>query len=420
MNKIVILTGLSLIGLVIFNGWLIFAFVSSLRKRSPSNSLPNKLLPKTAVILCLRGADPFLPRCIQALLNQNYPDYELRIVVDSCQDPAWEIVNQLIKNYPSTKVRASTLAFPLSTCSLKCSALVQAVSELNGDLKVVALVDGDTMVHPNWLRELVVPLSNSKVGATTGNRWYLPQGKCWGTTIRYLWNVASVPQMHFYQICWGGSLAIKTEVLHKTGLLTKWEQAFCEDTMLYRILRLQGLQIEFVPSLMMLNREECTVRGFYRWGKRQLLNTRLYHPFWWAIVVYSFAINLLPIWAGVQLEAVWLNEEWLSVAYLGTAIFINTASLPIFLFILETQVRAVIQARGEKLPRFSAIKILKIVFAIPFTQIISTIALLSAMMMRKVNWRGIKYKINGPWNIKLVKYRPYNYSNKSINSSVSL
>lgn len=420
MNKIVMLTGLSLIGLVIFNGWLMFAFVSALRKRSPSNSLPDNLLPKTAVILCLRGADPFLPRCIEALLSQNYPDYELRIVVDSCQDPAWKVVNQLIKNYPHKQVRVSPLAFPLSTCSLKCSALVQAVSELNHDFKVVALVDGDTVVHHNWLRELVAPLSNSKIGATTGNRWYLPYGKCWGTTIRYLWNVASVPQMHFYHICWGGSLAIKTKVLRQTGLISKWEQAFCEDTMLYRILRLQGLQIKFVPSLMMLNSEECTVRGFYRWGKRQLLNTRLYHPFWWAIVVYSFVINLLPIWAGVQFETVWLNEEWLSVAYLGTAIFINTASLPIFLLTLEHQVRAVIQARGEKLPQFSAIKILKIVFANPFTQVISTIALLSAMKMRKVNWRGINYEIYGSLNIKLVEYRPYNYSRKSINSSISL
>ncbi|MGB3654523.1 MAG: hypothetical protein WBA41_25395 [Rivularia sp. (in: cyanobacteria)] len=94
--------------------------------------------------------------------------------------------------------------------------------------------------------------------------------------------------------------------------------------------------------------------------------------------------------------------------------------MPIFLFILESQVRTVIQARGETLPRFSTIKILKIVFAIPLTQIISNVALLSAMMMRKVKWRGINYKINGPWNIKLVKYRPYNYLKKSINSPISL
>ncbi|MBV6625863.1 MAG: glycosyltransferase family 2 protein [Rivularia sp. (in: Bacteria)] len=419
MNEIVILTVLLLIALIIFNGWLTFSFVFSLRKPQ-SNCLPDKLLPKTAVVLCLRGVDPFLSQCIEALLNLDYPDYELRIVVDSCQDPAWKMVNQLVKDYPDKKVKVSPLAFPLSTCSLKCSALVQAVSELNDDFKVVALVDGDTVVHANWLRELVTPLHDSQVGATTGNRWYLPQGKYWGTTIRYLWNVASVPQMYFYGICWGGSLAIKTEIFHQTELLQEWEKALCEDTMLFQILRVRGLRIKFVPSLMILNREECQLTSFFQWGKRQLLNTRLYHPFWWAIVCYSLVMNVLPIWAGMQLETAMLNRQWLDAFYLGSATTLNLASLPIFLIILEYQVRTVINTRGEKLPSFSISKVLKIVLVIPFAQIISTIALISSLNMKRVKWRGITYRINGPWDIRLIQYRPYKKIDKLAKLSVSL
>lgn len=419
MNEIAIFTSTVLIGLVIFNVWLTAAFVSTLRRRSP-DSLPDELLPKTAIILCLRGADPFLPNCIQGLLNQNYPDYELRIVVDSCQDPAWKMVNEIIQNNPAKQIHVSSLKFWHSTCSLKCSALVQAVSELNDDFKVVALVDGDTIVHSNWLRELVAPLNDSRVGATTGNRWYLPQGKYWGTTVRYLWNVASVPQMYFYRICWGGSLAIKTEVFRQTKLLSRWKRAFCEDTMLDSILRLQGLQMKFVPSLMMLNREECRLPGFISWSKRQLLNTRLYHPSWWAIVLYSITMVLLPFWAGRQLEAAIFNKQWLYVSYLGSATAINIVSLPILWVIIEYHVRVVIQARDEKLPPFSLSKIIKILFTIPFAQIISLIILISSMRIRRVKWRGINYRINGPWDIKLVEYRPYKYLDKSVKSTVSL
>jgi len=414
VNFIATLTGSSLIGLVIFNGWLVFSFVSSLRKRQ-SDSLPDKMLPKTALVLCLRGADPFLPQCIHRLLNQNYPDYALRIVVDSCQDPAWEIVNQLVEDYPKTKVRVDVLACQLSTCSLKCSSLVQAISELNDDFEVVALVDADTIVHSNWLRELVTPLNDSKVDGTTGNRWYLPSGKYWGTTIRYLWNAASVPQMYFYNICWGGSLAIKTEVFRQTGLLSKWEKAFCEDTMLFQVLRHQRKKIKFVPSLMMLNREECTLSSFFGWSKRQLLNTRLYHPFWWLIVFYSGAMTLLPVWAGMQLEIAILKEKWSYVGYLGCANAINLLSLPILLTIIHNQVGKVIQARGEKLPLFSVSKIFKILITIPFVQIISGISLVFSMRMRRVKWRGVTYKINGSWNIQLLEYRPYKYLEKAVN-----
>ena len=67
------------------------------------------------------------------------------------------------------------------TCSLKCSSIVQAVSELDNSYRVVAFVDADAVVHPDWLRQLVSPLSAPRVGATTGNRWYLPNGNHWGS-----------------------------------------------------------------------------------------------------------------------------------------------------------------------------------------------------------------------------------------------
>ena len=45
--------------------------------------------PKAVVVLCLRGRDPFLDQCVRALLDQDYPRYDVRIVVDGPDDPAW-------------------------------------------------------------------------------------------------------------------------------------------------------------------------------------------------------------------------------------------------------------------------------------------------------------------------------------------
>lgn len=42
---------------------------------SKNNILADDLL-KTAVILCLGGAEPFLFNCVRILLNQNYPRYD--------------------------------------------------------------------------------------------------------------------------------------------------------------------------------------------------------------------------------------------------------------------------------------------------------------------------------------------------------
>jgi cellulose synthase/poly-beta-1,6-N-acetylglucosamine synthase-like glycosyltransferase len=252
MNQLIIIVLIGLVGLTILHIYLTSVFVSSLRSTYRSG-MPEAQLPKVAIALCLRGADPFLSQCLQALLKQNYPNYELKIIVDSLQDPAWEIASK-ISQQTAIPVQIEPLRIRHQTCSLKCSSLIQAVSDLDEDCEVIALVDADTIPHPNWLRELVSPLENSEIGATTGNRWYVPVGNHWGTFCRYIWNVVAVGQMYIYQIPWGGSLAMKTELFRQTPLLKQWEQAFCEDTMLLPTLQKLGLKLETVPSLIMVNR----------------------------------------------------------------------------------------------------------------------------------------------------------------------
>ena len=74
---------------------------------------------------------------------------------------------------------------------------------------MVALLDADTIPHRTWLRELVAPLADPRVGAATGNRWYMPAEAGWAGLVRYLWNAAAVVQMYCYGIAWGGTLALK-------------------------------------------------------------------------------------------------------------------------------------------------------------------------------------------------------------------
>ncbi len=43
--------------------------------------------PPMLVILCLRGADPFLRESLTRLLASDYPSVRFRIVIDSAEDP---------------------------------------------------------------------------------------------------------------------------------------------------------------------------------------------------------------------------------------------------------------------------------------------------------------------------------------------
>jgi hypothetical protein len=35
------------------------------------------------------------------------------------------------------------------------------------------------------------------------------------------------------------------------------------------------------------------------------------------------------------------------------------------------------------------------------------VAFVSVVLMRNVHWRSIRYEVKGPWNIKLVDYKPH-------------
>ncbi len=418
MNFWAILLLQILLGSLVVQIVLILIFVFYLRSNK-GNSLSNNQLPKTAIILCLRGVDPFLPNCLKALLQQDYPQYDLKIIVDSQEDPAWQVAHDTVALCGATNVQISPLKIASTACTLKCSSLVQAVSELDSSYQVVALVDADTVVHPTWLRELVTPLMDPEVGATTGNRWYLSKGRYWGTLVRYLWNVSAVVQMYLYGICWGGTLGIKTQVIHETGMLEKWARAFGEDTMVKSILGKYGFKVKFVPSLLILNREECTLPTLINWMKRQLLACRLYHPQWWLVVVNSVFSILLP---NLILGLVLLNllfAKWDISIFLFSYYSIYILGLLLIIHILEIAVRKVIST-GKMMPKISCGLLIKTLIGIPFTHWFYGLALVSSMWLSKVSWRNIVYLIQSPFNIVLTEYHPYQSDNRSVDNQISL
>ncbi|TVP63820.1 MAG: glycosyltransferase family 2 protein [Nodularia sp. (in: Bacteria)] len=419
MQELTIFINQSLLSWLAIQMCLALVFLFYLQSRQ-QNLLADEQLPKTAVILCLRGADPYLPNCVKALLNQNYPEYDLKLIVDSQEDPAWQIVSDTINEQGASNVQLSPLRTIRHNCSLKCSSLLQAVSELDDSYQAIALVDGDTIVHGNWLRELVSPLADPKVGATTGNRWFVPTGNYWGSLVRYIGNVSTVVQMYLFQVPWGGSLAIKTDVLRETGLLDKWRQAFGEDFMIHKILKKHGMRVKLVPSLMMLNREECDLLGLIDSLKRLILYSRLYHPRWLAMVGDAVSSILFPFVAIVLFLVSLLDAQWDLAVVLFSTYCIYTVGLLLVTLILELGVSQVIHSHGQPTTKLTVKTIGKIFIAIPLTQWVYGLALLSSLWMSTVKWRGIVYRVQNPWNIRLVEYHPYDLLDQPIDSKISL
>jgi hypothetical protein len=115
------------------------------------------------------------PHLYAAKTVKNYPlenpknHYCIHLVVDSSTDPANEFVASILKEgYPGgVEIRVSVLKKPLPNCSLKVSAQIQALTELDANIDVIALIDADAAPAANWLRVLVEP-HNGPFSPTTG------------------------------------------------------------------------------------------------------------------------------------------------------------------------------------------------------------------------------------------------------------
>lgn len=101
---------------------------------------------------------------LHRFMSQDYPDYELHIVVDGRKDPAWKVVQEAAAAHPSVRVIISTLAERPTTCSPDCASLSQAAESAEG-CEVVALADGDVVAH-------------SELAANLGDRAMTSESAC--------------------------------------------------------------------------------------------------------------------------------------------------------------------------------------------------------------------------------------------------
>ena len=369
--------------------------------------LPDASCPNAVVVLCLRGGDPFLSQCITGLLAQDYPSYEVRFIVDNLEDPSMPIVKTAIAKSGNVLSRIELLASPSSTCSLKCSSLVQAVEGMADSIEIVALLDADTIPHATWLRELATALAPNEIGAATGNRWYMPQTGSHGALIRYAWNAAAIVQMYWYEIAWGGTLALKLDSIRRAGILARWRLAYCEDTMIRKQLSTIDQKVVFVPSLMMINREDCSVVSFRGWVKRQLLATRLYHPFWWLIVGHGASSAILILWGFLTCLALLAQGNWMGATGVFLALNVFQACLTSLLPWIERAVFNVAKARGEDVNWQGRPSWFTTLWITWMTQWVYTWALIRCLFLKRFNWRGIDYSVAGPWGIQMLGYQPY-------------
>lgn len=383
-------------------GFWVFLFLWKAKRMTRSKGEDHDF-PRVMVVMAIRGRDPHLEECLSSLLNQNYPNYRVHLIVDNPKDPAWGVVQAILKENSHRPVQVEALENPEKTCSLKCSALLQATAKLDPDCEVVAFLDSDVIPDAEWLKKLVTPLADKKIGAAVGIRWFLPSPSSRGSLARFILNAHAVILMFIWKIPWGGSMAMRSSLLKSPSLRNMWAKSASDDVPLANLLKTLKIELKILPNLVLGDQSTCTLKQCSDFYARQYLWVRLYHPTgWWLGLIFILGhLFLQCLCLGLGFFALF-QGRWETALLLGAALATTQILSAVFCHRLDLQNRSSL-GKAALSPGLSFWTIFKV---LPIAIFVSLKAIARAFRIRRVEWRGVHYEIKGPWYIRLVQYDP--------------
>ena len=139
--------------------------VKFLRERKTSTAAGSgETTPPVSILKPLKGTDPEMYESLRSHCLQDYPEYEIIFGVKDTNDPATQIVARLKAEFPQRFIRLVVCPENLGA-NTKVSNLAQMLPGARYEFLIVN--DSDIRVEPDYLRRVIAPLSDPKVGMVT-------------------------------------------------------------------------------------------------------------------------------------------------------------------------------------------------------------------------------------------------------------
>lgn len=281
-------------------------------RRGPAQKLPD-YPPPVSLLKPVRGIDFGSRENFASFCKQHYPDYEILFAVNDASDPAIPLIQQLVAEFPERSIRLLIGAEHLGA-NRKVNKLARLAHEARHDILV--LTDGDVRVGPNYLREVVAPLQDCKVGAVTSfyraiaEENLFAQLEAVGAASDFFAGVLMARSTEGIRFALGASVATTKEWLAKMGGFETIADALADDYELgYRIAKAGGevvLSCETVWTIYPAR----TFRGFWEHQLRWARTVRLCRPLSYLGLLFTQGLpwTLLAILAA--------RTAWIAGAYL--------------------------------------------------------------------------------------------------------
>jgi len=264
MHETLIILGMALTALA-----GLYAMIVSVAIRWPRKvvaPLPQQL-PAVSILKALCGAEPGLYEQLRSFCTQRYPQVQIVFGVRDSDDPALEVVRRLRAEFASLDIDL-VVDGTLHGSNRKISNLLNVLPRARHELLVMA--DSDIVVPEDYLRRIVPPLLDARVGLVTCpylgrarqgvpallgamfiNEWFMPAVRL----------AALFGSQSFVS---GATIALRRETLAAIGGLGTLADQLADDYRLGEHVRQRGLRVVLADLFVHTAVAESSLRTL--WG----------------------------------------------------------------------------------------------------------------------------------------------------------
>src|ERR1017187_3526963 len=354
-------------GIALFSCWRFF--------RRPRRQPVAGFTPPVSILKPIRGLDPEAYENFASFCRQDYPDYGFLFCVGDREDPALPLIDELIREFPERRIRV-LFGSGRNAANDKVAKLARLVSEAQHEHVVIS--DSDVRVRPDYLRTVMAPLADPKIGAVTSfylpieERTFVDRLQSVGMMSDFYAGIVVAWQLDGVKFALGPTIATTRARLAAFGGYESIENRPADDLLVGRLIADQGVEVELsrypvetvadyhsIKDLIYKRLRWITVMRFMRpWGHFGLVFT---HGLPWALA----AVAVHPSWT-------------VAAAYLG------------LYFATRCAITATIAVWGLKQRSYWRKMAL-----IPLWDAMAFLIWVASFARRSIRWRGSDYYIRG-------------------------
>ena len=246
----------------------------------------------------LCGPEPMLYECLRSFCDQEYPAFQIVFGVRDNDDPAVDVVRRLQREFPGLELALAANAAQHGT-SRKVSNLINMMPLARHDNLVLA--DSDIRVGRDYLRRVVAPLHDPRVGVVTCAYRGAPQPGIWSLLGALFINEWFLPSVRLAALAgsrafaFGATIALRRDVLVAIGGLQAVVNSLADDYRLGELTRRLGLSTVLSDVVVETSVHEASLGDLLRHELRWLRTIRAVQPVGYSLAFVTFGVPVAAV-----------------------------------------------------------------------------------------------------------------------------